>query len=526
MKYQNPIWSACIAATLLVTPITAMATETYADGVRALDAGKNAEAVRIWKALGEDGDVESLIVLGQMYATGMGVQKSIETAMGFHLKACAILRKTNKSKQAIEYATPYAALGYAEAKNELVRLYLTGITTESYASASAILTEKFLAENAEANFLRGDLAFKQPQTSIQERLKAQAKWWEKSAKMGYAQGQANTGFTYRSGRSRGVEKSYETAAYWYKKAVAQNTVAGLYGLSELYANGDGVERDEKEAARLMEKAAGFGDYHAQVKIAKRYHQGNGVEKNLDTAILWYKKAHKIAIAANEQANYIQLNREIDKIKVEQSRAYRAPLTGPLVGMTSAQGMTAYTNKDYKKAFQIWKPLADSGDKDAQAGLGILYDQGLGVPIANREAMMWYKKSAAQGQAVAQYNLGIFYTKGVGITPGDDRKSYQEVGISYIEQSAEQGFPAAQYSVGMIWLKGTGRPASSTEAYKWLSKAAAQNHAQSQYYVAAMLMEGVGVAKDKARGLEFFKKSAAQNNADAIKVLEKLLPAQP
>lgn len=520
MKYRKHILSACIAVALFVTPITAMATETYADGLRALEAGNNAKALRIWKARVEYGDVQSLIVLGQMYATGMGVQKSIETAMGYHLNACAILRKDHKSKQALEYAMPYATLGYADAKNELARLYLAQGSIESRERANNILSGKFLSENAEANYVKGLWVLRQPKISLKDKIKARTKWWEKSAEMGYAKGQANTGYAYSNGR--GVEKSYETAVYWYKKAIAQNTGAGLYGLSDLYKNGHGVKRDDKEAARLMEKAAGFDHYKAQIDIASRYWRGRGVEKNLTTALTWYAKAKETILAQKRQGEEIDIkvsigiSADIQKIKMKQSRAYTAPVSD----MTAAQGTTAYINKDYKKAFQIWKPLADAGDKDAQAGLGILYDNGRGVPGSNSDAMMWYRKAAEQGQALARYNLGVLFTKGVGLTADHDPKLYQEAGIDYIEQSAKQGYPEAQYSVGMFWLKGMGHPASPAEAYKWFSKAAAQNHAQSQYYVGMMLIKGVGVTKDEARGLVFLQKAAAQNNVDAQKALQQ------
>lgn len=45
------------------------------------------------------------------------------------------------------------------------------------------------------------------------------------------------------------------------------------------------------------------------------------------------------------------------------------------------------------------------------GLGILYDDGLGVKRNDAEAVKWYKKAAELGNADAITNLGIMYENG-------------------------------------------------------------------------------------------------------------------
>ena len=49
-----------------------------------------------------------------------------------------------------------------------------------------------------------------------------------------------------------------------------------------------------------------------------------------------------------------------------------------------------------------------GYADAQSNLGIMYDNGNGVPENDAEAVKWYRKAADQGNAKAQYNLGVMY----------------------------------------------------------------------------------------------------------------------
>ncbi len=71
--------------------------------------------------------------------------------------------------------------------------------------------------------------------------------------------------------------------------------------------------------------------------------------------------------------------------------------------------------DYATALNISLPLAEQGDADAQNKLGVLYDDGLGVPQDYAEAMKWYLKAAEQGQAKAQNNLGLMYKEGQGVS---------------------------------------------------------------------------------------------------------------
>jgi TPR repeat protein len=61
-----------------------------------------------------------------------------------------------------------------------------------------------------------------------------------------------------------------------------------------------------------------------------------------------------------------------------------------------------------------KTRAAQGEAKAQTILGILYDEGRGVPQDNAEALKWYRLAAAQGDALAQYHLGLMYAKGYGV----------------------------------------------------------------------------------------------------------------
>jgi TPR repeat protein len=79
-----------------------------------------------------------------------------------------------------------------------------------------------------------------------------------------------------------------------------------------------------------------------------------------------------------------------------------------------KGLEAYESGDYAAALQEWKPLAEQGDATAQNNLGVMYENGDGVPQDDAEAVNWFRLAAEQGLADAQSNLGIMYEYGKGV----------------------------------------------------------------------------------------------------------------
>ena len=80
------------------------------------------------------------------------------------------------------------------------------------------------------------------------------------------------------------------------------------------------------------------------------------------------------------------------------------------------GMDAYHRGDYATALREWRPLAEQWQaEEAQFNLGLLYENGQGVPQDYLQARQWYAKAAAQGYAGAQSHLGRLYEFGHGVT---------------------------------------------------------------------------------------------------------------
>jgi TPR repeat protein len=61
-----------------------------------------------------------------------------------------------------------------------------------------------------------------------------------------------------------------------------------------------------------------------------------------------------------------------------------------------------------------RAAAEKGEAKAQFNLGLMYDNGQGVPQDYNEAAKWYTKAAEQGFPAAEYNLAGMYEDGRGV----------------------------------------------------------------------------------------------------------------
>jgi TPR repeat protein len=170
---------------------------------------------------------------------------------------------------------------------------------------------------------------------------------------------------------------------------------------------------------------------------------------------------------------------------------------------------AYLKKgDFGNAL-IWnRKAADRGSVLAQANLGIMYEQGRGVPKDDAQAVAWYRKAVEQGFAFGQAHLGIMYEQGRGV-PKDDAQA-----VAWYRKAAEQGNALGQVRLGIMYEQGHGAPKDDAQAVAWYRKAAEQGNALGQVRLGIMYEQGRGVPKDDAQAVAWFRKAADQDNPDA------------
>lgn len=99
---------------------------------------------------------------------------------------------------------------------------------------------------------------------------------------------------------------------------------------------------------------------------------------------------------------------------------------------------AFSNDDYRGAFEIARPYAELGCPWAQACLGSLYQCGLGVTKDLRKAEGYFRAAAEQGFAGAWYSLGVVYECGGDDFPADPQRAKQ-----CYEQASSMGYVLGQ-----------------------------------------------------------------------------------
>lgn len=145
-------------------------------------------------------------------------------------------------------------------------------------------------------------------------------------------------------------------------------------------------------------------------------------------------------------------------------ALAAALAVPAAAGPLEEGVDAYHAKEYAKAAELWRPLAEAGDAVAQYRLGTLYVEGKGVEQNDATAFMWMQRAATQGNADAQYGVGASYIAGLGVEKNEAEAA------KWFLRAANQGMVYAQLNIGLLHASGTGVPQDDVEALKWLDLA--------------------------------------------------------
>jgi hypothetical protein len=110
---------------------------------------------------------------------------------------------------------------------------------------------------------------------------------------------------------------------------------------------------------------------------------------------------------------------------------------PAVASDFGQAASLYRSGKYERALEILQPMAASGDPYAQFTIGVMYDDGRGVPKNLKLAHHWYLRAARGGLADAQFMAGMFYAVGRG-RPQDVERAY-----IWLDLAAAGGYPDAE-----------------------------------------------------------------------------------
>lgn len=231
-----------------------------------------------------------------------------------------------------------------------------------------------------------------------------------------------------------------------------------------------------QAFKYYEKASSQMNSFGQLIIGLSALKGNFVEESKEKAIELLKMSVK---QGNMLSQYILKEYSPNYSDITHSSEWPAIFTEQC--NTDAQCMVAYMyyngmflEKDYQKAFNLFKLAADKGNSDAQCMIGCIYYEGnLGQQNCN-DAFDYFKKSADQGNSVAQRKIGLMYYKG-------DHGSDLTEAFRYFKMSADQGDSISRCMVGKMYYKGESVQVNLEESYKYFVMAADPSFPEKQIY---------------------------------------------
>ena len=176
------------------------------------------------------------------------------------------------------------------------------------------------------------------------------------------------------------------------------------------------------------------------------------------------------------------------------------------------GLAALKRAHYATALRSWLPIAEAGDPEAQANVGYMYEEGLGVTQQFDTAVSWYKKAAASGSMQANHNLGMMFAEGKGVPQSWVRS------LRYFEISASE-VPASRYMIGYTYFQGEGNIQNRPKAFREFMDAAIDGYANAQYMIAFMYLDGSGIPEQPIQAYVWSSLAHENNQSQAAELID-------
>lgn len=243
--------------------------------------------------------------------------------------------------------------------------------------------------------------------------------------------------------------------------------------------------------------------HTQTETAANFslslnQQPTMVVQESDVSVLWRESVHTMA----QQPEAMQ--KLIVQLQQENSAEAQARL-----GFIHREGLGV--TKDINKALNYFVSAASRGNRFAEYNLGYLYSRGMGLEQDKEKALQYYIKAAEKGDPFAQNNLGAIYAN-KATSHYDFKKA-----VAWFSLSATQGYTHAQIALATLykqkgeWTKNPKKKQGWYEkAVHWLDQAAQENHPDAQFELARCYEFGLGIEKNMEQS-KFWYQQACDNN---------------
>lgn len=164
----------------------------------------------------------------------------------------------------------------------------------------------------------------------------------------------------------------------------------------------------------------------------------------------------------------------------------------------------------------WFSLAaEKGHAKAQAELGLMYLNGIGVQPDIERAGEWFTRAALQGETRAQHQLALMYDKGYGVrrSPAEAARWYREAALD--------GVIDCQVRLGTLLREGRGTSQDFGQATHWFETARKAGDPRALTEIGVMHLQGLGVVRDPDLAEDLFRKAANRGDPRAYNLLGEM-----
>ena len=147
------------------------------------------------------------------------------------------------------------------------------------------------------------------------------------------------------------------------------------------------------------------------------------------------------------------------------------------------GQYLFDKRDYAGCIPYLLTAANGGEDEAEALMGQIYYNGLGVVQDLSESIKWHSAAAEHGNADSQFDMGLFYSLGEGVEK-DEKK-----GVEYFKKAAMQEHPKALSSLGKCYYTGIGVTMDKFTAINYFILAAKHGDEDTKVFLEYLQTEG-------------------------------------
>lgn len=259
---------------------------------------------------------------------------------------------------------------------------------------------------------------------------------------------------------------------------------------------------------IVKQRAKNGDNLAQNNLGFMYEEGIGAVQKTKKAKKWY------ILSANQGLSFAQHNLGyyyFKKDKYEKAIDYfqkSMQLVNNISNCMLAETYLKLSIPNYNEAIKLFTISANQGVLYSQYKLGMLYYDGIHIPININKAIKWFLMAANQGCDMSQNTLGIIYYEGKHVNM-DLNQAYK-----WFKLASKKGYNAAQYNLGCLYNKKDFQKYNRQKVIKWCAKAANNGYVVSQ----KRLVEHYEINGNIAEMIYWCIKSS---NMDKIKIYIKI-----